>query len=229
MSEPHGEPPAVRPRVMNRKTRGLTAGGSPVQEFLANPLDGFRMDRHWLLTWTCYGHWLPGDSRGFVGNVRDTDGKQLTHNVPGTPYDAAIPALERHVRGQMTGNPVTLDRPQAEALIIQYQETALVRGWRQEAASVMFNHTHLVVGVNGDPDPQSLLETCKSWATRAMKKLRPLPPNGAFWTANGSKSKLVGDRAVRDAVIYVARKQPNPLAVWSTPEWRDAIAEYDAG
>jgi len=23
----------------------------------------------WLLTWTTYGTWLPGDERGFVGNV----------------------------------------------------------------------------------------------------------------------------------------------------------------
>ena len=51
------------------------------------------MERYWLLTWTCYGHWLPGDARGFVGNIRDDDGSQITHNIPGTPYDADIPRL----------------------------------------------------------------------------------------------------------------------------------------
>ncbi len=29
------------------------------------------MFRHWLLTSTFYGTWLPGDRRGFVGRVRD--------------------------------------------------------------------------------------------------------------------------------------------------------------
>ena len=45
------------------------------------------MDRHWLITWTCYGTWLPGDARGFVGNVREEDGTQVSHNLPGTPVD----------------------------------------------------------------------------------------------------------------------------------------------
>jgi len=26
-------------------------------------------DRHWLLTWTTYGTWLPGDARGFVSPI----------------------------------------------------------------------------------------------------------------------------------------------------------------
>ena len=112
-------------------------------------------------------------------------------------------------------------------MIAQYQETARIRTWSLEAASVMFNHTHVVVGVPGDPEPNSILETLKSWATRAVKKLRPPPPNGTFWTAKGSKRKLPDELAVRSAVIYVARKQPEPLAVWWAPRWQVALDEYD--
>ena len=173
------------------------------------------MDRYWLLTWTCYGHWLPGDARGFVGNVRDDDGTQVQHNIPGTPYDADIPKLEAWTRERMNGEPVTLDRGDAEALAIQFQETSRIRKWSLEAASVMYNHTHVVVGVPGDPDPDFILETFKSWATRALKKRRPLPPNGTFWTEKGSKRKLPDDQAVRDGSYYVVKKQPNPLATWS--------------
>lgn len=90
----------------------------------------------------------------------------------------------------------------------------------------MDNHTH-VVGVPGDPEPASILETLKSWATRAVKKIRPLPPNGTFWTAKGFKRKLPDERAVRDGVIYVVRKQPNPLAVFYHPKWQAALDEYD--
>src|SRR5258708_4132426 len=141
------------------------------------------MDRYWLLTWTTYGNWLPGDERGFVGNVRDSDGKQITHNIPGTPYDEDLPGLRAFVREQMTGPPVTLERIEAEAMIAQYQETAAVRKYELCAASVMYNHTHLVVGVPDDPSPDSLLKTFKEWATRALKRFRPLPPNGTWWTA----------------------------------------------
>lgn len=91
----------------------------------------------------------------------------------------------------------------------------------------MHNHTHIVVGVAGDPDPKSILETLKSWATRAVKKLRPIPPNGTFWTAKGSKRKLPDETAVKAGVIYVVRKQPNPLAIWFHPEWQSAIDDYD--
>jgi hypothetical protein len=71
------------------------------------------MDRYWLITWTCYGHWLPGDRRGFVGNVRDEQGAQVLHTVPGTPYDEDLPRLEAWVRTQMTGPPVQLSQPEA--------------------------------------------------------------------------------------------------------------------
>lgn len=125
------------------------------------------------------------------------------------------------------GPPVKLDQADAEAMIPQYQETCRIRDWELQAASVMFNHTHLVVGVAGDPEPQALLETFKSWATRAVKKLRPLPPNGTFWTGKGSKRKLPDEKALLAAVIYVVCKQPNPLAVWFHPKWQPAIDDYD--
>jgi REP element-mobilizing transposase RayT len=176
------------------------------------------MDRYWLLTWTCYGQWLPGDARGFVGNVKDDDGSRNKHNIPGTPYVADKPELEAWVREQMKGDPVILDQRDAVSLIVQFQETARIRQWELEAASVMYNHIHLVVGVPGDPDPQHILEIFKSWSTRALKKHRPLPTNGSFWTAKGSKRKLADERAMSDAVYYVVKKQPNPLVVWSKSE-----------
>ncbi len=185
------------------------------------------MDRYWLITWTCYATWLPGAQQGFVSHVRDEHGNLVIHNIPGTPYDADMPKLENFARSIMKGPPVSLDKRDAEALIAQYQETARIRGWELQAASVMYNHTHVVVGVPGDPDPQSILETLKSWATRAVKKHRPQPPNGTFWTEKGSKRKLPDERAVRDAVIYVVRKQPSPLAVWYHPKWQAALEEYD--
>ena len=110
------------------------------------------MNRYWLITWTCYGTWLPGDARGFAGNIRDLDGRQVVHNVPGTPYDADIPPLEAYVRQHMTGPPVNLHEPEADAMIAQYQETARIRGLGLHAASVMVNHTQTVVGVPGDPE-----------------------------------------------------------------------------
>ena len=49
------------------------------------------MDRYWLLTWTTFGTWLPGDQRGFVGRERAADGRQSWLNVPGTPARTETP------------------------------------------------------------------------------------------------------------------------------------------
>ena len=62
---------------------------------------------------------------------------------------------------------------------------------------------------------------------RGLKKFRPLPPNGAFWTAKGSKRKLPDEMALRAGVIYVVKKQPNPLGVWFAPEWKELLDEFD--
>ena len=35
----------------------------------------------WLLTWTTYGTWLPGDERGFVGNVVEEPANDAIHSA----------------------------------------------------------------------------------------------------------------------------------------------------
>ena len=52
-------------------------------------------DRAWLLTWTCYGNWLPGDARGFVGSHPTEHGGRETHNQPGTEYDRDVRWLSK--------------------------------------------------------------------------------------------------------------------------------------
>ena len=44
----------------------------------------------WLLTWTTYGTWLPGDNRGFMGYIRQkqpADSRQRLDDAP-RPHDA---------------------------------------------------------------------------------------------------------------------------------------------
>jgi REP element-mobilizing transposase RayT len=171
------------------------------------------MDRYWLLTWTTYGAWLPGDRRGFVGRLRDENGLPYIHNLPGTPCDADIQPLERAMRAAMKGPPIRLTTDHAQAAVAQFQETAAYRGWTLLAAAVMANHAHLVVGVPGDPDPEQLLHSFKSYASRVLNRRCGKPVNGTWWTESGSKRKLPDETAVRVAVVYV-RDQPYPLLVW---------------
>ena len=175
-------------------------------------------DRYWLLTWTTYGAWLPGDSRGFVSSVRDGDGPQVRHNIPGSPYDADLAGLRVAARSQLKHTPILLTESQARVACDQFRETASYRGWQLLACAIMPNHAHIVVGVSGDPDPATLLRDFKSYASRALNQTSR---RERWWTESGSRRKLPDEAAVLAAIRYV-ENQDRPLVVWSvnhtTPE-----------
>jgi REP element-mobilizing transposase RayT len=174
------------------------------------------MDRYWLLTSTAYGCWLPGDERGFVSTWRDESGERVIHNVPGTPYDADIPALKRCAAQSLKGDPIRFSQAQAEALLDHFLETAGNRGWQLLAVGIMANHVHWVVGVPGDPEPKKILGDFKSYGSRALNRRWGTPASGTWWTEKGSKRKLPDEEAVLAAVNYVMH-QEYPLVIWTAP------------
>ena len=76
----------------------------------------------WLLTWTTYGTWLPGDERGFVTDLPNHRGRELRKNKVGTEYPAKMRGLARYARSIMHGAPLQLTLSQAELLLPQFQE-----------------------------------------------------------------------------------------------------------
>jgi REP element-mobilizing transposase RayT len=194
-----------------------------------------QMDRYWLLTWTTYGTWLPGDDRGFVSNIDRGDGKGYRLNQPGTEPAKAMRGLTRMAAQSMKGPPVYLDLDHATVLFQQLQNTANYRGWQLQAIAIMRNHVHVVVGVPGDPEPDTLLRDFKSYGSRAFNQRWKKPSSGTWWTESGSKRKLPNEDAVAGAVAYV-RDQEYPLAVWIDPRWqaelgprRDLASESASG
>ena len=172
------------------------------------------MDRYWLLTWTTYGTWLPGDARGSVTSVRHGDGPRTEHDQPGTAWEGPLPALRLSAAAALKGPPIYLTVEQANILFDQFRETAGYRGWLLCAVAVMANHVHLVVGVPGDPDPADLMRDFKAYGSRALNRRHGKPQNGAWWSGGGgSRRKLPDARAVRAALGYV-RRQHAPLAIW---------------
>jgi REP element-mobilizing transposase RayT len=179
------------------------------------------MDRYWLLTWTTYGTWLPGDRRGFVADVRDHRGEKVLHNSPGSSCEADIPPLQDYAASIMTGEVVRLDVAQAQAVADQLRETATYRGWQVLALAVMANHVHVVVGVPGDPDPEKLLGDFKAWATRRLNA--GWGHRKHWWTQSGSRRKKQTSDEIRNAVLYV-RDQPHALVIWLPPQVLAALA-----
>ena|SRR6516165_7685886 len=186
------------------------------------------MDRYWLLTWTTYGTWLPGDERGFVSPVRTGSGPERRHNQPGTPYDADMPGLQEAARRQLKCAPIYLGAFHAARLLAQFQETARYRDWLLVAVAIMRSHVHLLVGVNGDPEPEEVLADFKSYGSRSLNRHWTKPASGTWWTQSGSKRKLPNEAAVRAAVEYV-RNQPNALLIWIMDDETHRMQASDPG
>lgn len=183
------------------------------------------MDRYWLLTSTTYGSWMPGDPRGFVGEQRDSNWAKFLQNAPGTPLDADEPLLFAYSELRLKGPPIALTLQQAQALLEQFQETAAYRRWLLLAVAIMANHFHMVVGVDGDPDPGRVLGDFKSYGSRKLSRGWGRPQSDTWWTEAGSKRKLKTEANVLAAVRYV-EEQEFPLVIWLN---EDYLRETQAG
>lgn len=171
------------------------------------------MDRVWLLTWTTYGTWLPGDDRGFVSNVDLGDGTGKRLNEVGSKPSAKIRGLQILAKENMNGPPIYLNVEQAKVLFDQFRETARFRNWSLLAVAIMANHVHLLVGVPGDPDPHRLLRDFKSYGSRCLNKVAGKLGSGTWWTEGGSTRKKGSDEAIINATEYVSN-QIYPLLIW---------------
>jgi len=177
--------------------------------------------RHWLLTSTTYGTWLPGNARGSVTSVRDRrtgdlhTSSRLEHDRPGQSWEDSIPGIFRSSQALLKAPPIYLNPTKAEVLLSQFQETAQYRERTLHAVSIMPNHWHIVVTVPGDPDPERMLTDFKAYGSRALNRQFGQPASKTWWTMRGSKRKLATDQALTGAIHYVLYKQPHPLIAWS--------------
>ena len=173
------------------------------------------MSRHWFISSTRYGTWLPGDERGFVSTVRNPPGPRVRHNQFGFPYDADMPELRESARKLVKAPPFFLDLAKAKVICAQFQETATYRQWDMHGFSIMANHFHIIVTASEEFPSTSILGDFKSYASRALNRRWGKPPNGTWWTESGSHRPLPNEKALEDAIEYVLYRQRNPLVVWS--------------
>ena len=171
------------------------------------------MSQSWLLTWTTYGTWLPGDVRGFVTDLRGLDGVKVRHNSPGTDCDRDIPGLVRYSQTVMRGEPVYLSVEQAESAAAEFRQTAAFRSWDIEAVAIMRNHVHIVVSAHPDWHGTRVMSEFKSYASRAMNATFGKRTSGTWWTKSGSKPELLKPESLEAAIVYV-RCQDYPLFLW---------------
>jgi REP element-mobilizing transposase RayT len=145
----------------------------------------------YLLTWTCYGTWLPGDARGWVDGV--------THET----HLGADSEREQQARQLMVQDVVTLNEAERELVAATIRDHCRVRGWPLHAVNVRTNHVHVVVGACAPPD--KALREFKAWCTRRLREASP--GRERWWTEGGSKRYLWKEESVAAAIAYVVEQQ----------------------
>ena len=147
----------------------------------------------YLLTWTTYGAWLPGDARGWVDK----------HDAgAGVPYQHPDAGRQAAARARMSESAVRLSRRARDAVDAAIRETCAYRGWPVHALAVRSNHVHAVVTAGG-VEPGWARKALKSYGSRALNRLYPTPRRRHWWTQGGSDRYLNDERSLGAAVRYV--------------------------
>jgi REP element-mobilizing transposase RayT len=141
----------------------------------------------YFLTWTTYGTWLPGDSRGWV---KYQNGWQFPD-----------PIREQETQARMTEDACILTTEQRQAVEAQIAETCAYRGWKLHVVSCRTNHVHVVLTADV-VDPEKIRIDLKAWATRTLKKKFDSKREN-WWAERGSIRYLNSDNDLEAAILYV--------------------------
>lgn len=147
-----------------------------------------------LLTWTVYGTWLPGDERYWVK-------KCAGFQPPNSARKAAAAALLKEPSFQLTDE----QRRIVEATIAAH---CAIRGWTLHAVNCRTNHVHVVVSANLHPD--QIVGQFKAWCTRRLKKhleTNHVASRYRWWTEGSSTRYINHVQGLDAAVMYVRDAQ----------------------
>ncbi|MEM1228048.1 MAG: transposase [Planctomycetota bacterium] len=155
-----------------------------------------------FITWTTYGSWLPGDSRGWM---KWKKGEQQPQ-----------PLLEDWCQGRMKEEAVLLspqDRDPVEEVV---REHAAHRGWELHAVSARSNHVHVAVTVVPTTGNQNdrvadgmkrVRDQFKANATRVLRQGEIPIRNERIWTKGGDIRFIDTDDDLGRVMIYISEAQ----------------------
>lgn len=145
----------------------------------------------YFLTWTTYGTWLRGDSRGSI----------VDDSRVGMPVSPKRNALRRHDEKLLTQSPVIL-KTEARLLVERtIREVCHVRSWVLHALNCRTNHVHVVLSAR--ITPERVLVQLKAWSTRRLREAGFASSDDRVWTKHGSTRYLTDHTSAMAAVWYV--------------------------
>jgi len=166
-------------------------------------------DPTWLLTWTTYGTWLPGDARGYVSRTPTDAGPHEIFNSPGQPYSADQHELSEAAKDRMAGEPVLLVEKHAATMRDAFIEASATHNIRLVAFAIMPNHIHVLC--QATQQGSELLQLFKGVSSRRLGQAFPLANSPRWWTKSGSTRHLKPDDDPTAAINYVCEQKHSLL------------------
>lgn len=158
-----------------------------------------------VLTWTCYGTWLPGDFRGYVSNTYDAKlGYLPRQNSPGTPYTANDPVTLKRAQEAQKHESYLLDEPSAGIAATALISACTKRNWQLARSALMFNHAHVVV-MECPNDGPGVRRILKGNSQAALNDAEGITRRR--WTAGGCDRYLNDWPAIGSVNSYVEQQE----------------------
>ena len=157
----------------------------------------------YFITFACYGSHLHGAESGSVDRK---------HNVFGGSLVESNAERVAAIREEMQQPPYLLDQMRRVTVLDALREVCLHRRWNLLAAHIRTNHVHVIIEAEGRPE--KIMNTFKSYASRALNRLGIDGPDRKRWARHGSTRWLWKDTDVRQALQYVVDEQGEPMEVY---------------
>jgi len=149
-----------------------------------------------MITWTSYGTWLPGDQRGWV-----------TSKEPG--IQEPDPSRESYARRTMQSDAIILSNKQRHIVDSTIREHCKIRKWSLHALNVRSNHVHIVI--TADVLPEVVMNQLKAWCSRRLNQSDEHTKNSIrkrkWWTEHGSTKWINDEYYLETAIRYVHEGQ----------------------
>ena len=162
--------------------RTVQAGDIPMQDPIA-----------FFITWSAYGTWLPGDSRGWV---------EYRHG-----WKLPDPIMELECMARMTEDACKLTLFERGIVEDQIAETCCYRHWTLLAINCRSNHLHCVLHASGTKHKKIRMDL-KAWCTRRLKE-KSNPTRENWWAERGSIRCVWDEDSLERVILYVNDAQDN--------------------
>lgn len=155
-----------------------------------------------FITWTTYGSWLPGGSKGWT---KWKSGIQQPQQL-----------LEDWCRGRMKEDVVVLNGAHRKIVENVIRDHSRIRNWNLHAVSARSNHVHVVVTViprQGNREYRAadgikrVRDELKANATRVLRRCANPLHNNKIWTTGGDIQFIDSEDDLDRVVIYAKEAQ----------------------